>query len=80
MHEMHLVKDLFQDILKHVKDNQAKKVTKVYLKMGEFTEINEEILTFFFKENSKETPLEEAQLLIEKSPTRELRLVSFDCE
>ena len=80
MHEMHLVKDLFQDILKHAKDNSAKKVNKVYLKMGEFTEINEEILTFFFKEQGKGTVLEGAELVFEKSPTRELRLVSFDCE
>ena len=80
MHEMHLVKDLFQDILKHAKDNNAKKVNKVYLKMGEFTEINEEILRFFFKEKGKQTPLEGVELSIEKSPTRELRLVSFDCE
>jgi hydrogenase nickel incorporation protein HypA/HybF len=80
MHEMHLVKDLFEDVLKHARDNRADKVTKVYLKMGEFTEINEEVLRFFFKEKGAQTILEGAELVIEKSPTRELRLVSFDCE
>ena len=80
MHEMHIIKDVFEDVLKRAKENDAKSVTRVYLKMGEYTEINEEILRFFFKENGKNTPLEGAELSIEKSPTRELRLLSFDCE
>jgi len=80
MHEMHIVKDLFADLLKHAKAQEAKKVNKVFLRMGEFTEINEEIVRFFFAENSKGTPVEAAELVIEKSPNRELRLVSFDCE
>lgn len=80
MHEMHIVKDLFADLLKHANEQQAKKVSKVFLRMGEFTEINEEIVRFFFAENSKGTVAEAAELVIEKSPNRELRLVSFDCE
>ena len=80
MHEMHLVKDLFADLMAHVRDNNSSKVTKVYLRMGEFSEINEDIVRFFFKEHSKGTLLEGAQLDIEKSQTRELRLISFDCQ
>ena len=80
MHEMHLVKDLFEDVIKHAKDNDTSKITKVYVKMGEFTEINEEVLRFFFKEKGVGTILESAELSVEKSPNRELRLVSFDCE
>lgn len=80
MHEMHIIRDLFDDLLKHVQANDAEKVTRVYLRMGEFTEINEEILRFHFEEHSKETPLEGAELSIEKSAARELRLVSFDCD
>ncbi len=80
MHEMHLVKDLFEDILYHARGNKAAKITKVYLKMGEFTEINEEVLRLFFKEKSPGTVLEGAALVIEKSPARELRLVSFDMD
>ena len=80
MHEMHIIKKLFEDLMKLVEEQKASKVTKVYLKMGEFTEINEEILRFFFESHSKNTPFEKAMLNIEKSPTRELRLLSFDCE
>jgi hydrogenase nickel incorporation protein HypA/HybF len=80
MHEIHLVKDLFDDLLEYAKKYKAQKVTKVFLKMGEFTEINKDIIHFFFKENSRGTLLEEARLIIEKSPDRELRLISFDIE
>ena len=80
MHEIHLLKDLLADLFKHAKEQNAKKITKVYLKMGTFTEINKDILLHFFKENSKGTIAEGAEISIEDSPTRELRLVSFDCE
>ncbi|MCK4912404.1 MAG: hydrogenase maturation nickel metallochaperone HypA [Candidatus Omnitrophica bacterium] len=80
MHEMHLIKSLFNDLLSNAKEQEAGRVTKVFLRMGEFTEINEEIIRFFFVENSKGTVVEGAELIIEKSPNRELSLLSFDCE
>lgn len=80
MHEMHLVRDIFSDIVKHAREHNAKKVTKVYLRMGEFSEINEEVVRFFFEQKSPGTVLEGAEVSIEKSPNRELRLLSFDME
>lgn len=80
MHEMHLLKDLLDDLIRVAGEQDAKKINKVYIKMGEYTEINPEILSFFFKENSKGTIAEDAEIEIELSKTRELRLVSFDCE
>ncbi|MDD5218732.1 MAG: hydrogenase maturation nickel metallochaperone HypA [Candidatus Omnitrophica bacterium] len=80
MHELHVVTDLFQDLLNHARDNQVTKITQVHLTMGDFTEINEDILRYFFESHSRGTPLEGAVLHIQKSPTRELRLLSFDCE
>jgi Zn finger protein HypA/HybF involved in hydrogenase expression len=80
MHEMHLIKDMFADILRLAAEQGAKKITKVHLRMGEFTEINEEIVKFFFREKSRGTILESAELAIEKSKARELTLLSFDCE
>ena len=80
MHEMHLLNDLLNDLLKAAKEHNAKKISKVYLKMGSFTEINPEILTHFFKEKAKGTIIEGAEISIEPSETRELRLLSFDCE
>ena len=80
MHEMHIIKHLFEDLIKSAETNKTEKITKVNLTMGEYTEINEDILRHFFESNGKGTPLEGAELSIDKSPTRELRLVSFDCE
>lgn len=80
MHEMHLINDLFTDVLKHAKENKATKVTKVYLKMGEFTEINPDILIFQFNELAKGSPIEGAVIDIKPSDAREIRLLSFDCE
>jgi Zn finger protein HypA/HybF involved in hydrogenase expression len=80
MHEMHIVKDLFADLLRIAEEQKATKVTKIYLRMGEYTEINEEIVRFFIEEKSKDTIIEGAEVEIEKSPTRELTLISFDCD
>lgn len=80
MHEMHLVKDIFADLLKLGAEQKAVKITKIYLRLGTFTEINEDVLRFFFQEHGKNTILDGAILVIEPSPARELRLLSFDCE
>jgi Zn finger protein HypA/HybF involved in hydrogenase expression len=80
MHEMHLLKDLLADILKHGKEQNAKKITKVYLRLGAFAEINPEILEHFFAEQAQGTIAFGAELSIEPSQKRELRLLSFDCE
>jgi hydrogenase nickel incorporation protein HypA/HybF len=80
MHEMHVIKDLFEDLLKLAKENNAQKVTNVYIKMGDFTEINQDILTYFFEQQGKGTVLDGAKVHFEDSNMRELRLISFDCE
>lgn len=80
MHELHLIKDLLADVLRTARENRIKKVTKVYLRMGEFTEIDPEILRYFFRESGRGTVVEGAEIAIESSPARELRLLSFDGE
>lgn len=78
MHELGLLRDLFSDLLRMGGEVGAGKITNVYLRMGTFTEINPEVLRYFFKENGKETILAETKLAFESSSTRELRLLSFD--
>jgi len=80
MHETHLLRDLLEDLLKHADQLNVKKIARVYIRMGEFTEIDPEILTFFFKEHSKGTVAEGAEIEIKTSDKRELVLESFDCE
>ena len=80
MHELRIIREVFDDLIKLAKENQTEKVTKVYLRMGEFIEINEDIVRHFFNEKGKDTLAQDAELSIEKSPNRELTLVSFDCK
>ncbi|MFH1247572.1 MAG: hydrogenase/urease maturation nickel metallochaperone HypA [Candidatus Omnitrophota bacterium] len=81
MHEIHFLDDLFKDIMRHLGRHNAKHVRRVFLELGEFTEINEESLKFFFKEKAKGTPIQDAEFCIKYIPQqRVLRLVSFDCD
>ena len=80
MHELHLVNDMIDDLIKAVKRENVKKVTKVYISLGGLTEITPDTLKFHFAEKSKGTPAEGAELEISASEAREIRLKSFDCE
>lgn len=80
MHELHLLRQLVDDITNHAAKEKASRVTKIYILLGVFTEINPEILKYYFKEHTKDTILENAEIDIQHSDKRELRLLSFDCE
>jgi hydrogenase nickel incorporation protein HypA/HybF len=80
MHEIHLLDNLLADLLKAAAKNKIKKISRIYLEMGKFSEINPEILKYFFKQKAPGTVAEGAQLIIKSSAARELRLLSFDGE
>jgi len=78
MHELKLVRSLLDDLIKRAREESIDKIKKLTIRMGDFTELNEEIVKFFIENNSKGTVAEGAEVIIERSPTRELRLVSFE--
>ena len=80
MHEIHFLRDLLSDLLADAQKNSIKKISKIYLRMGEMTEINPEILTHFFREHARGTAAEAAEIILEKSSIRELRLLSYEGE
>jgi|YNPMSStandDraft_1061717.scaffolds.fasta_scaffold03643_4 Zn finger protein HypA/HybF involved in hydrogenase expression len=80
MHELRLVQEVFGDLLRQGREEGFQKITRVYFRMGNFTEIDPEILRYFFAERSRGTILEGAEIVIEHSPLRELRLLSFEGE
>jgi Zn finger protein HypA/HybF involved in hydrogenase expression len=80
MHELHLLKDLLADVLRHAQEKGVTRITAITLRLGGLTEIDPEILRHYFAEHSQGTPAAGAQLRIKPSPVRELRLVSFDGE
>jgi Zn finger protein HypA/HybF involved in hydrogenase expression len=61
-------------------ENNARRINLIRLRMGAYTEINPEILTHFIEEHAKGTIVEGAAIEITPSNTRELTLVSFECE
>ena len=80
MHELRLVQEIFGDLLRQGREEGFQKITRVYFRMGDFTGIDPEVLRYFFAEKSRGTILEGAEIVIEHSPLRELRLLSFEGE
>jgi Zn finger protein HypA/HybF involved in hydrogenase expression len=80
MHEHHLMKDLLADALRHARERGVTRITTLYLSLGGLTEIDPEILRHYLVEHARGTAAEGAELRIEPSPVRELRLLSFDGE
>jgi len=73
MHELKLVKELAEKALNIAKENQAKKVNKIFIKIGANSHLTTESFSNLFKEFSKGTILEQAEIVI--SPTQEEGLV-----
>jgi hydrogenase nickel incorporation protein HypA/HybF len=80
MHETHLIKPVVEGISKHAKEEGAKKVSKVRLKIGELTGIKEASFRETFSVLSKGTLLENAELEIVFFPASRIEVVSFDIE
>ncbi len=78
MHEHHLMKDLLADALRLARERGVARITALHLRLGGLTEIDPEVLRLYLDEHARGTAAEGAELCIEPSPVRELRLVSFD--
>lgn len=80
VHELRMVRDLLEDLLRRGREEGLRRITRVYLRIGQLTEVDPEILRYFFEENTSGTILEGAELVVEESAERELRLVAFEGE
>ncbi len=80
MHETHLIQPIIRGIAEHAKKEGAKKVSKVRLKIGEFTGIRGPSFKETFAVLSKGTMLEEAELEVTFFPGSRIEVVSFDVE
>lgn len=80
MHELHLINDLMEDLLKAAKKGNIKKITRVYVAIGGFNEITPETLRFHFAEKAKGTIAEGAAVDLQVTNVREVKLMSFDGE
>lgn len=80
MHETHLIEPVVKGIAEHARKEGAKKVTKVRIKIGEFTGVKEDSFKETFAVLSKGTILEGAQLEINFFLASRIEVVSFDVE
>jgi len=80
MHETHLIEPVIKGIAKHAKEQGAKVVSKVRIKIGEFTGIKEESFRQTFKTLAQGTMLENAELEITFFQAERIEVVSFDID
>jgi hydrogenase nickel incorporation protein HypA/HybF len=80
MHETHLIEPIIQGIAKHAAEEGAKAVTKVHLKVGQFTGAKAESFTETFKVLAKGTIVENARLELTFFPGFRVEVLSFDVE
>lgn len=80
MHEINLINSILNDLFRIAKEQNAKKITKIYLAVGELSELTPGILIYHLKEKTKKTIAENAEIDIKPGKKREIRLISFDCE
>lgn len=80
MHEAHLIKPVIEGISKHAKEEGAKSVSKVKLKVGMFTGVKEDSFKETFKILAKGTMLEKAGLELTFFPGWRIEVISFDVE
>ncbi|MFH1594659.1 MAG: hydrogenase maturation nickel metallochaperone HypA [Candidatus Omnitrophota bacterium] len=80
MHETHLIEPIIKGISEHARKEGAKSVSRVRLKIGEFTGIKEESFRETFRVLAKGTVLEGTKLELSYFLASRIEVVSFDIE
>lgn len=68
MHELPVVKSIFDMCVKHATANNAKRIISVKLRVGEISDLQDEWIQRYFDYLSKGTFVEGAKLVIERVP------------
>jgi hydrogenase nickel incorporation protein HypA/HybF len=68
MHELAVTESILKIVVKHAKTNNANKVVRINLRIGEMTDFIGEYIQHYFDYLSKDTIAEGAMLVIEQSP------------
>lgn len=70
MHELSVMMSILDVAMKHAEKHNVKKITKLYLKVGELAEIEDKWMRHYFKYASKNSLAEDAVLKIERIPVK----------
>ena len=68
MHEFATAQSIVRTVTRAAMMNNAKTITEIRLELGEFTFVNPDQLRFVFEIAAKDSPAENAKLLITKTP------------
>ncbi|OGW81426.1 MAG: hypothetical protein A3G33_01085 [Omnitrophica bacterium RIFCSPLOWO2_12_FULL_44_17] len=80
MHETHLIQPIIDGITQHAKEEGAKSVTNVKIKVGQLTGVKEESFKETFSLLAKGTILENAKIELTFFPGTIIQVLSFDIE
>ena len=80
MHELKLVKEIAEKALNIAKEKQAKKVNKIFIKIGASSHLTTKSFSHLFKEFSKATILEQAEIVVSQTQEEGLILESLELE
>ena len=69
MHEHGVTERILQVVLQHATEADARRVTDVYLVVGELSDVSPESVTFYWDEVSRGSVAEGARLHFERAPT-----------
>jgi hydrogenase nickel incorporation protein HypA/HybF len=78
MHELSIAEELLQIIAKEAAQAGITRIQRIDLKIGEFAGILPDALVFAFEMLSKDTPSEDAKIVIEEASGHELQVLSFE--
>jgi hydrogenase nickel incorporation protein HypA/HybF len=68
MHELSITQQILDIALKHGKENQAEKITDLYLVIGELSSVIDESVQFYWEMIAKNTTCEDAKLHFVRKP------------
>ncbi|NOY59857.1 MAG: hydrogenase maturation nickel metallochaperone HypA [Calditrichaeota bacterium] len=68
MHELSIIESIVDIVLEEMPKHNLTKVTKVSLRIGDMRQVVPDAMQFGFEVVTKNTPLEDAELLIEHIP------------
>jgi len=80
MHETHLIQPIINGVSEHAKKEGAKAVSRIRVKIGEFTGVKEASFRETFRTLAKGTMLEKAEIDVTFFLASRIEVVSFDVE
>jgi Zn finger protein HypA/HybF involved in hydrogenase expression len=80
MHEVKLVRELVEKALSIAREKRAQKVKKIFAKIGKNSHLTPESFSHLFREFSKATILESAEIVVSSTQEEGLILESLELE